>query len=392
VSTRRIVIVSRIFTPEPAAASFRLRALARGLDELGAEVVVLTTRPPASATVEPEPYAVRRWPVLRDRSAYVRGVVQYLSFDLPLFFRLLATRADLVISEPPPTTGMAVLASSLLRRRPYVWYAPDVWTSAAGKMEISSLLKRGMRLMETLAARRAAGVLTVSEPMGRELQAVTGVEWEKVFVAENGVDTDVFRPDGPAADPAAPYFVYAGSMSEWQGADVFVRAMPRVLAAHPDAQLRFLGRGSDTERVEELARRLAPGHVVFEGLRPAAETAERTRGAAAALASIVPGIGYDFSRPTKIYAAAACGTPVVFAGQGVAAALVRDNGLGEAVEHDPDAVADAMIAVLDRLRDPAQAEENAGARRRRSAWAAANASLAASGRLAADWVLRGFPD
>ena len=389
--TRRIVIVSRIFVPEPAAASFRLRALARGLAERGAEVTVLTTRPPASATIEPEPYAVRRWPVLRDSSEYVRGIVQYLSFDVPLFFRLLATRADLVISEPPPTTGMAVLASSLLRRRPYVWYAPDVWTSAAGRMEISSLLKRGMRLMETLAARRAAGVLTVSEPMGRELQSVTGVEWEKVFVAENGIDTDVFRPEGPTADPGAPYFVYAGSMSEWQGADVFVRAMPRVLAAHPDARLHFFGRGSDTRRVEELARRLAPGSVVFEGLRPAADTAEWTRGAVAALASIVPGIGYDFSRPTKIYAAAACGTPVLFAGVGTAAELVRDNGLGEAVDHDADAVADAMIALLDRRLDPALAEENAGLRRRRAAWAAENASLAASGRLAADWVLRGFP-
>ena len=32
---RRILIVSRIFAPEPAAASFRLRALARGLTEAG---------------------------------------------------------------------------------------------------------------------------------------------------------------------------------------------------------------------------------------------------------------------------------------------------------------------------------------------------------------------
>ncbi|MEF3122201.1 glycosyltransferase family 4 protein [Kocuria flava] len=389
-SSRRIVIVSRIFAPEPAAASFRLRALARGLTEQGAEVVVLTTRPPASATVEPEPYAVRRWPVLRDRYDYVRGIVPYLSFDLPVLLRLLVTRADLVVSEPPPTTGLAVLVSSWLRRRPYVWYAPDIWTTATEKMDVSPLLKRAMRLMETLAARRAAGVLTVSEAMGEELRAVTGVDREKILVAENGIDTDVFRPDGPVAEPGAPYFVYAGSMSEWQGADVLVRALPEVLAVHPEAQLRFLGRGSDIERVEEVARRLAPGSVVFEGLRPAEETAAWTRGAVAALGAVIPGIGYDFTKPTKIYAAAACGTPVIYAGAGVAAELVERNGLGAVVDHDPHAVAAAMIEALDRAADPARAEENDRLRRERSAWAAEHASLAASGRLAARWLLRGL--
>ena len=391
-TVRRIVIVSRIFAPEPAAASFRLRALARGLTEAGAHVTVLTTRPPAGTAVEAEPYAVRRWPVLRDRFDYVRGIVQYLSFDVPVFFRLLATRADLVVSEPPPTTGIAVLASSALRGRPYVWYAPDIWTTAAEKMDVSPSVKRAMRFMETLAARRAAGVLTVSEAMGEELRAVTGVDRDRVLVAENGIDTDVFRPDGPVADPGAPYFVYAGSMSEWQGADVFVRALPKVLAVHPQAQLRFFGRGSDIDRVEEIAARTAPGSVFFEGLHPAAATAEWTRGAVAALGSVIPGNGYDFTKPTKIYAAAACGTPVVYAGAGVAADLVEDNGLGAAVDHDADAVADAMIAALDRRLDPARAGQNDRARARRAGWAAEHASLAASGRLAAEWLLQGFPD
>lgn len=390
--SRRIVIVSRIFAPEPAAASFRLRALARGLTAAGADVTVLTTRPPAGTPTEAEPYPVRRWPVLRDRFDYVRGIVPYLSFDVPVFFRVLAARADLVVSEPPPTTGMAVLASSVLRGRPYVWYAPDIWSTAAEKMDVSPLVKKAMRVMETLAARRAAGVLTVSEAMGRELQSVTGIEWETVFVAENGIDTDVFRPDGPAADPGAPYFLYAGSMSEWQGADVFVRAMPQVLEAHPNAQLRFFGRGSDIDRVQGVAARLAPGNVFFEGLRPAAETAEWTRGAVAALGAVRPHIGYDFTKPTKIYAAAACGTPVVYAGAGVAVELVEDNDLGVAVDHDTDAVARAMIAALDRRLDPALAEETERHRLRRAAWAAGNASLAASGRAAAGWLLRGFAD
>src|SRR5699024_2911233 len=108
------VLATRIFAPEPAAASFRLAALVRGLASAGARVRVLTTTPPADmGTSADVPARVERWPVLRDSEGYVRGYVQYLSFDLPLALRLLRTpRPDVVVCEPPPTTGVVVRAVS----------------------------------------------------------------------------------------------------------------------------------------------------------------------------------------------------------------------------------------------------------------------------------------
>lgn len=87
----RVTIASRIFAPEPAAASFRLAALAAALADAGHDVTVLTSRLPRGM-VEAAPDArltIRRAPVLRDRTGAVRGYVPYLSFDIPLFFRLL---------------------------------------------------------------------------------------------------------------------------------------------------------------------------------------------------------------------------------------------------------------------------------------------------------------
>lgn len=387
-NARKVVIVSRIFVPEPAAASFRLRALARGFAAEGADVTVLTTRPPASmadAGVD-EPYRIVRVPVLRDQDEYVRGVAQYLSFDVQAFARLLVMDADIVVSEPPPTTGLAVWASSALRRRPYIWYNPDVWTSATITMDVPKIVTQLMRVAETVSARRAVGVITVSEAMGDELAQVTGVRREKMFVAENGIDTETFTPDGPSEESADPYFVYAGSMSEWQGADVFIHALSRILDEHPRVKLHMLGRGSDVTRMQEIARDVAPDNVVFDGLQPPARTAAFTRGAVAALASVVPGRGYDFSKPTKVYAAAACGTPVIYAGTGVATHLVTSQGLGTAVAHDAAAVAEAMRA---SLSDAGLRERDHGVSRR-AGWARAHASLAASGRAAAAWVLSGF--
>src|SRR5690625_1410599 len=94
-----VVVATRIFAPEPAAASLRLGALVRALADAGHRVTVLTTTAPGRY-VPPPGVRVRRWPVLRDRDGYVRGYLQYLSFDVPLALRLLLTRRpDAVVVE-----------------------------------------------------------------------------------------------------------------------------------------------------------------------------------------------------------------------------------------------------------------------------------------------------
>ena len=107
----RVLIASRLFAPEVSAGAFRLRALARGFVHRGCRVRVVTTTPPPTApatTVEERGIEVSRFPVLRDRGGNVRGYVQYLSFDIPLFFRLLFARYDVAVAEAPPTTGLVV--------------------------------------------------------------------------------------------------------------------------------------------------------------------------------------------------------------------------------------------------------------------------------------------
>ena len=109
-----------------------------------------------------------------------------------------------------------------------------------------------------------------------------------------------------------------------------------------------------------------------------AESARWMRGAVAALVSIVPGIGYDFARPTKTYAAAAVGTPVLYAGAETGAQIVRDAGLGEAVPLDAAAIAAAMRRLL-----AVDAAETEALRHTRATWARDTVSLAGVARTAA---------
>ncbi len=378
----KVAVASRLFTPEVGAASFRLQALVDGLVAQGADVSVVTTRPPKGSPGFTASYRLSRWPVLRDAGGNVRGYVQYMSFDVPVFFRLLFTDADVVVSEPPPTTGVVVAVSSALRRRPFVYYAADIWTEALAATAVPGFVVRVMRAAEGFALRRASKVIAISEAVADKVRHF-GVPGDRVAVVGNGIDTSVFGVTGQAAGERAPYFVYTGTMSEWQGADVFIRALPAVLAEHPRASIRFFGQGADEAHLKELAAETAPDHVHFGGVIPPAEAARWIRGAAAALVSIKPGQGYDFAKPTKIYAAAGCGTPVIFAGGGEGAALVAGNGLGEAPGYDADTVAEAMLRLL--------AAESCGndddGRAARAAWVQQHASLATSGQHAAREVL-----
>ncbi|WP_311198025.1 hypothetical protein [Ornithinimicrobium sp. INDO-MA30-4] len=74
----RVVLASRIFAPESAAATFRLGALTKALRGAGHRVEVLTATPPAALESALDDEAaegieVSRWPVLRDDAGYVRG-------------------------------------------------------------------------------------------------------------------------------------------------------------------------------------------------------------------------------------------------------------------------------------------------------------------------------
>lgn len=383
----RVVMATRLFVPEVSAGAFRLNALASGFIRRSCRVDVLTTTPPSTAPATPVDrpgLRLSRFPVLRDSGGNVRGYVQYLSFDIPLVLRLLATRYDLAVSEAPPTTGAIVSVISRLKRKPYAYYAADIWTDGLTALGAPPMVIGLMRAFEGHAMRHAATVLSISDEVTARIREF-GVDADRIATVGNGVDTSVFTPDGPVAESDHPYLIYTGTMSEWQGAEIFVRAMPRVLARFPDARLRFFGQGASETALRRLAAELVPGTVLFGGVVPPQDAARWLRGAAAALVSIVPGLGYDFARPTKTYAAAACGTPVVFAGVGSGGILVSDNGLGEKADFTAEAVGDAMIRALE-----AQASgESVRLRQHRVTWTEQNASLSAVGDAAAAAVLRG---
>lgn len=367
----KAVLVSRIYLPEPAAASIRLSAVVASLAEEGISVTVLTSKPPRGFVDEAdqersEAVVIRRASVLRDRAGYVRGYLQYLSFDVPLFFRLLFRgRPDVVIVEPPPTTGFVVRIACALRRVPYVYYAADIWSDAVKSTSASTLVSRVVRWMELVAMRGARSVLSASAEFTDRL-----IELDprlRLVTVGNGVDTSTFSATGLARSLDAPYFLYAGNASEVHGAIIFLDAFRLARARWPHAKLVFVGQGTDWPRVELAAQKFPTGVVTVLPRCAPREIAEWFRGATASLASVVPE-GYDRAFPTKMYASVACGAPVIYAGIGPGRDFAELDGVGRGVDYTVESVASAMVAALE---SPTDAEQRAQLGR----WAAANFSM-----------------
>lgn len=303
--------------------------------------------------------AVHRAPVKRNRAGYVRGYFSYLSFDIPLFFRLLAARkADLLFVEPPPTTGSIVRIVSWLRRIPYVYNAADLWSDAAVTTTRSRLVLRALRAAERFAIRGAIHAFVVASVYAERLREL-GIQ-TPTTVAGFGADTATFEfQPSHRATPAE--FIYAGSYSEWHGAEVFIRAVARLVDEHPDVRLSFIGNGSEQLRLAHLAEELGvDSNVDFTTPIPGAQLAIRLRGAAASLASLTPG-GYDYAFATKIYSSLAVGCPVIFSGSGPTGPFIEDAAktvsAGIRVEYDAAKVAAAMSELIE---NPVGDEERRG--------------------------------
>jgi len=353
----RVMIATRIFGPEISAASGILRTWAEEFRDRGHEVVVLTAKPPRGMTIDDPPgIRVRRAAVKRDRQQYVRGYLSYMSFDVPLAFRLLfGPKPDLLIVEPPPTTVAVARVIAWLRRVPYAVRAADYWTEAAELVTSNPLVIGTLRRLERWGLNGAAMLFAAHEPLLARFREV-GITAPAMPIGF-GADTKDFLYGGEEP-PSEPRFVYAGTYSEWHGAGVFLEAMPAVLEIEPNARLDFYGNGEDREALQARVAELGLEHAVaFHAPISPAELSPILAAATASVASLAPLPPNDYALATKVYSSLAAGCPVIYAGRGPTVAFLNDAEhprAGTAVAYEPAAVSQAMLDAAAAPLPPAE--------------------------------------
>jgi glycosyltransferase involved in cell wall biosynthesis len=167
---------------------------------------------------------------------------------------------------------------------------------------------------------------------------------ERLHVVHNGSKPcEAFEPDAELTEFAAggPLAASMAVLRPQKSVDVFIDAVPRVLARVPQARLAVIGNGPLRAELEQRAAALDHGgHLRFFDFKPPA-----SRQLASIDVFVLPSSWEAF--PISILEAMACGVPQVATDVGGTAEALVDGQTGRLVPpHDPPALADAVASLL----------------------------------------------
>jgi glycosyltransferase involved in cell wall biosynthesis len=111
-------------------------------------------------------------------------------------------------------------------------------------------------MADRFVLRKYAGVVAVSDDVKQRLLKA-GVREEKIHLIRNGIDLRPFHGATPSLrngleSGSPPLVGLIGRLAQEKGIDVFLRAVPQVLAEVPSVQFVVVGDGPDREKLESL--------------------------------------------------------------------------------------------------------------------------------------------
>jgi len=214
---------------------------------------------------------------------------------------------------------------------------------------------RAIRPLLARTLREADSVCAVSRALAATLREI--VPDLEVTVVPNGVDCARFAPversrarERLGLDARGRWLLAVGRLTPVKGHDVLLGAMRRLGERGRRAGLLLVGAGKEREPLERMARREGlNGQVRFVGELRHDELADWY-----SAADVVCLASHREGWPNVLMEALACGTPVVSTRVGGAPEIVEREELGLLVPPaDPDALAAALEAALDRRWDRA---------------------------------------
>ena len=123
----------------------------------------------------------------------------------------------------------------------------------------------------------------------RDYLTSLGLDRKRVTVIPNGVSPSDFSPSPlPSREGRVPVLLYIGTLADWQGLDIVIRALPRILEQQT-VQLQVVGRGRSRQRkllVKQIRKLGVEGNVIIQPAVPHHEVATLIAGADICLAPL----------------------------------------------------------------------------------------------------------
>jgi glycosyltransferase involved in cell wall biosynthesis len=231
-----------------------------------------------------------------------------------------------------------------------------------------------LRLQEKLSIAVANEVLTVNEPLAERLRGL-GTNPDRLTVILNSPDLHLFDPE---AHPARRFMadgtlrlVYTGALTPTYELDVVLRAIASIRESRPELTLRasFYGRGDAQPALEALARELGiADRVEFPGRIPIEKVPAVVAGSDVGVAPtrLDPFTGMSLS--TKALEYAAMNKPVVASRLPTVERYFESGTLSLYEPGDPEALAAAILHLVDEPADRRARVEATGGRVEELGW------------------------
>jgi len=380
----KLLYVSQYFPPEMGAPAARAAELSRHWVRMGHEVTVLTGFPNHPTGVVPPEWRSRQnrlrysevvdgvqvkrtwlW-ALPNRKAHER-IRNYASFALSAAFTgLTLPKQDVIIATSPQLLcALAGWWVAWSMRRPFVFEVRDLWPeslAAVGAGGEGSVLHQTLGAIAGFLYRRADRVVVVTPAFKDHLVEHWHVPVEKISVVENGVETDLFRPDPKAEEIRKELHLegrflicYVGTMGMAHGLETLIAAAEEMQTVLPNATFLLIGEGAEKERIVELAAARGLRNIRFLSQQPRERIPAYVSAADLCLVMLKKTELFKTVVPTKLLEYMACARPVIVAVDGQSRLLVEEAHAGTFV---PPEDSQALVrAICELERDRAKRDE-----------------------------------
>ena len=223
----------------------------------------------------PDTGMLAKLPLLNQKSV-IDGLARRLREIIPI------VRPVILHAHSPALNAIAALRAGREFGIPVVYEVRAFWEDAAadhGTTKEGSIRYRLTRAMETYAFKHVDAITTICEGLRADI-VERGIPSAKVTVIPNAVDIKKFSI-GDAPDEAlkaqlglagARVLGFIGSFYAYEGLDLLLAALPRILDQVPDVRVLLVGGGPQDHALEQQARQLGiADKVVFTGRVPHSE-------------------------------------------------------------------------------------------------------------------------
>jgi PEP-CTERM/exosortase A-associated glycosyltransferase len=281
----RILHVFDHSLPLHSGYTFRSAAILREQRALGWETFHLTGPRQTGCTLsEEEVEGLHFFRTVPPRGVLGRLPVFCQLADMQALARRLeevveAVRPDVVHAHSPQLNVLPALRVAHRRGLPVVYEVRAFWEDAAvdhGTTREGSLRYRLSRALDTYAFRHADAITCICEGLRGDILR-RGIPAEKVTVIPNAVDIHRFPLGGPPDETlkarlglaGSQVLGFIGSFYAYEGLDLLLAALPRILAEAPEVKVLLVGGGPQEARLRAQAKSLGLSErVVFAGRVP----------------------------------------------------------------------------------------------------------------------------